>query len=546
MSKLVFSVAYASGADPEYPSRELNTHSPHTRGWQSPRFCDFPQEIGLQLEAPSRLTQVQLLSHQSKIATRIELFVGKGASYEAASWRRLGYLSLDDNSRSNYEARELKSVYIDSAGQFLKLLVHKCYANKHNIFSQVGIVAINLLGESLSRPIVGGAARHGSVDQGWGESKDECPTYAQNLDAETAGRIHSVVAAKERAVQDEDYDKAKRLKAAEAELQALGARLSQLEVGKRAAIEAEDYDRAKEVKFETDAIKNQIRYVLQAAEGGGSPAGGPGAYATGLAHDRRPAVAQGNYESDGYGNPYIEGDYPRGRSGYGGEEAGYHPNAAPTRLSHGVDPRSAAPVDNYGDGRGDEGANGHGGEPLLATPGGQGRSGNLDSVGPSGPRSGGLRHSNDFTPGAGDAGGPSSYGPPGDFPYGAEEPSGDAGSEPGVHPLDGVPNHEELPVPEPLPVGALSGEGNDLAEVALLWGDYLVRCLLSKVWGLREAALVKAKMGLPALLDQADAAQLAPGLCKLLLLGCEDKIAQVCRGGYLTPISLSMSLFHCR
>ena len=97
------------------------------------RFCEFPQELGLQLAQPGRLTQVQLLSHQCKIATKIELFVGDGQSYAEATWRRLGYLSLDDNSRSDYQARELKSVYIDAVGSFLKLLVHKCYMNKHNV-----------------------------------------------------------------------------------------------------------------------------------------------------------------------------------------------------------------------------------------------------------------------------------------------------------------------------------------------------------------------------------------------------------------------------
>lgn len=60
-------------------------------------------QIGLALARPARLTQVQLLSHQSKIATRIELFVGEGASYSTAAWNRLGYLSLADNSQSDYQ-----------------------------------------------------------------------------------------------------------------------------------------------------------------------------------------------------------------------------------------------------------------------------------------------------------------------------------------------------------------------------------------------------------------------------------------------------------
>ena len=37
--KLSYTVLSASDADPDYPETELNAHSPHTRGWQTPRFC---------------------------------------------------------------------------------------------------------------------------------------------------------------------------------------------------------------------------------------------------------------------------------------------------------------------------------------------------------------------------------------------------------------------------------------------------------------------------------------------------------------------------
>lgn len=84
--------------------------------------------------------QVQILSHQSKIATQIELFVGHGDSYESAHFRRLGYLSLNSNERSKYQARELKSVYVNAPGQYLRILVHKCYINEVNLFNQVRVI----------------------------------------------------------------------------------------------------------------------------------------------------------------------------------------------------------------------------------------------------------------------------------------------------------------------------------------------------------------------------------------------------------------------
>lgn len=105
--KLPFRVVYASSEDADYPAGELDVHSPQTRGWQSARFCEWPQELGVWFpDGAVAISQVQLLSHQSKIATRVELFVGTGASaaeYDSARFTRLGYLSLDSNERSNYK-----------------------------------------------------------------------------------------------------------------------------------------------------------------------------------------------------------------------------------------------------------------------------------------------------------------------------------------------------------------------------------------------------------------------------------------------------------
>lgn len=198
-----FRVVHSSSEDNGYPSSELNAHNPSTRGWQSVKFCQFPQELGFQLsKGPSQLSQVQILSHQSKIATKVEIFLGSGKDYHSATFKRLGYLSLDSNERSSYQARELKTVYIDQTGEFIKLLIHKNYVNKQNMFSQVGIVALNLLGSeddyspgvdapapstssnpsSHSRPIVSNPLNDLSVDM--------------NLDPTTAEKLRLLSDAK--------------------------------------------------------------------------------------------------------------------------------------------------------------------------------------------------------------------------------------------------------------------------------------------------------------------------------------------------------------
>ena len=60
----------------------MNT-SPNSRGWQSLKFCDFPQEIIIQFSSIVNLRQLQFLSHQSKIASRIELFTSLPSGAQA-------------------------------------------------------------------------------------------------------------------------------------------------------------------------------------------------------------------------------------------------------------------------------------------------------------------------------------------------------------------------------------------------------------------------------------------------------------------------------
>lgn len=78
-----------------------------------------------------RLKQIQFLSHQAKISQRIELYTFVPSGSQALSqqiplnqiqFRKLGFLGLDSNERSNFQARELKSVYVDQVTLLLKIV----------------------------------------------------------------------------------------------------------------------------------------------------------------------------------------------------------------------------------------------------------------------------------------------------------------------------------------------------------------------------------------------------------------------------------------
>lgn len=53
--------------DPQHPATELVLQSHGSRGWCTPARCGYPQELTLRLAHPAALTQIQLLSHESKV-----------------------------------------------------------------------------------------------------------------------------------------------------------------------------------------------------------------------------------------------------------------------------------------------------------------------------------------------------------------------------------------------------------------------------------------------------------------------------------------------
>eukprot|EP00946_MAST-07B_sp_MAST-7B-sp1_P002178 g2178.t1 len=290
MPKLSFRIAACSGEDPDYPASALALpHEAGVQGWQSPRFIEYPIELGLEFPSPVKIEQLQLLSHQSKIATRIEIAIGVGDTYEETEFRRLGALSLDDNERSGYRARELKSVYLDATCRFLKLTLHKCYINKFNLYNQIGIVAINALGTSLSAPLEneadkraasmapslmaslsakGPAAGQGMAKQLREQAADSAAEKYDDLafdlsfDRATAEKIRLIVEAKNSCAAREDFQGAKALKMVEHQLKAIGVQLAKMEGQKQTAVSREDYDAARSLRDQISRLREGIDQQL--------------------------------------------------------------------------------------------------------------------------------------------------------------------------------------------------------------------------------------------------------------------------------------------
>ncbi|NXU21217.1 CE104 protein, partial [Pardalotus punctatus] len=286
--KIGFTVVSSSGHEDGFSARELMVHAPTVNGWRSPRLCQYPQEIILQLVERCRIRKLQLLAHQYMIASKIEFYISESlpeyfAPYQSERFQRLGYVPLSDNEKTDFRARELKSVYMDAVGQYLKLIFHKNYVNKYNLYGQVALVAVNIIGDpadygndSMSSP-----SREKLIDHYLGIKSDDPAldgTYLGKRDSisplddlafdmyqdpEVAQIIRRLDEKKREAVHHECYDHAKKLKQAIADLQKVGERLGRYEVEKRYAVEKEDYDLAKKKKDQMDEYRLKVYQQLE-------------------------------------------------------------------------------------------------------------------------------------------------------------------------------------------------------------------------------------------------------------------------------------------
>lgn len=609
-ARLKYKIVKCTSEDPEYPASELLAHSSQTKGWQTARFCDFPQEIGLQFETPVHLRQVQFLSHQSKIATKVELFTalpseGQNCRYEAATFKRLGYLSLDSNERSQFQARELKSVYVDVSAQFLRIVLHKCHVNRYNIVNQVGLIALHCSGEVLGPDLAVGPpppnpalARSNAADNAQApapgqrsaaapaapsaaradaapspppqqsaaaaanaseQAQDAAQAAADEMryDERTLERIRALTTAKQRAVEAEDYEEAKRCKEMLTRLRQTGQLLRELEERKRAAVQNEDYDAAKALKVEIDKLRSSIERPQNANDGrerGGGRAS-PTEQMTAPRGAHQPSMAQAPVSAGGFDN-----DGPIGGQRVGSQS---RLSAAPPESPLGS-PHAGNGEAAFGSDAGGPMGSGNLGGPMGGGPPGGGRAGGSSPTmnsynaepafqmpGPPAAFDGG---------GAGESGRASSpplVGMQGKGGFGGNSPGGrglgsSGGAPPAqglererstpseaAHHLRGVPNVEDI-LTSPEPLSAAMEKDKECELLLQLFGDYITRCIFSKTWNLRDAALQKLALDLREGARGGDEpSQLLQGYSTILKRTIADKNIQVMfsSGGLLQAVA---------
>ncbi|KAF9147706.1 hypothetical protein BG015_010608 [Linnemannia schmuckeri] len=209
--RLPYEIQMASGWDTGYPPEELVglMQTSVGKGWHTPRFGSYPQDLVLRFSCGhSRIRQIQILSHQYKIASKLDFWMGswKGTqdvqtdpsgtdthsgresnneydnsfggieertfdhdnnndnddnlrssrddsqkkSLPVLQFQKLGSISFDSNAASNYSKRELRSINFDVEGEYLRVVIRQCH---------VAILALNILGEPLEDELLGESER---------------------------------------------------------------------------------------------------------------------------------------------------------------------------------------------------------------------------------------------------------------------------------------------------------------------------------------------------------------------------------------------------
>jgi len=64
-------------------------------------------------------------------------------------YKKIGFFFPDTNEKSEFQARELKSLHLDYQCHKIKLILHRNHQNMNNIFKQIGIVGLNVYGVEI-------------------------------------------------------------------------------------------------------------------------------------------------------------------------------------------------------------------------------------------------------------------------------------------------------------------------------------------------------------------------------------------------------------
>ena len=260
--------------DPFYPLNNLITKN-NIYGWQSSRFCTYPQEIIIEFFTYVNIKQINILIHEKKIPSVIEFVncLPKNLNNQNNNSARnnniyyknkkIGFIRLSQNTESNYKSRELRKIHVDIFTKRLKLILHKNYSNAYNIFCQVGIVSMNFLGYILPEENNNNEEENNKLNYSELYLEEDIDDIDDNflvekMDEETKAKLKQLLEDLDEKRQKEEYDECKMIKNKIDQLKKISFKIYQLENYKNQFSAKNDFDNSKKIKNEIDILKQKI------------------------------------------------------------------------------------------------------------------------------------------------------------------------------------------------------------------------------------------------------------------------------------------------
>lgn len=276
-SSLPFRVVQSDGCAKGCPATSLHDATPHAPSWVSAPFPHYPQEITLAFTGVVRLRALAIKCHKTFVPATVNVSVaGPGAGAGAATkFRPLGFLKFVSGGGGSAPVvvADVQTLVIDAEAAFLRLSIPAPYMHTQNFCNQVGLVSVVPEG-SIHLEESARALKHGQdgldfqlLLQGIDVEEDFVHSEAKAAGLETAaGRMIRDVRRLKADYQDrEEYDEAQRLSGLEHKMADAGTRILELEAQKRSAVDREDYEAAKSLKAQIDESRRLINACMQEA-----------------------------------------------------------------------------------------------------------------------------------------------------------------------------------------------------------------------------------------------------------------------------------------
>ena len=256
--------------------QELKKPLSKSKGWYSERYCKYPQKIYIAFATPINLRQINLLSHESKISQKISFYAycPQGDisinDYQKIQYLNFGFIKLNDNSGSNFKAREFKKIYVDVKCLYLRLDLDKNYTNVYNPFNQVSLINIEFFGYKL--PGYKNSLINIEITDDNMKLEDLSPTkppprsvitksfndFLDDICGEKLKDLNSKLAEN---TKNQNSNECFRIKECINEINTIAKKIYKLQTQKNEAVKEENFDKAMELKSSIDVLYNQLNKI---------------------------------------------------------------------------------------------------------------------------------------------------------------------------------------------------------------------------------------------------------------------------------------------